>query len=230
MTYVNGDVYDGVWFNGEMDGKVKKTSTNDMITEEYYIAGSPVDEDVYKTERRTGRQIYPNGDIYDGLYVNGKRQGLSNFELIRKKEDDNKALIKAKEEALQREKDDIKKERELELKKAMLAKEKEKAAAEKEKNKKTSFEIEYKIKLTKAKSETHYKGESLGVFGIILNGGKTEQLKTHDRGETIIRTISINHKGQTMSNSIAKHYVEENDSDVIAGRAGSSTILILNIT
>ena len=27
---------------------------------------------------------------------------------------------------------------------------------------------------------------------IILNGGKTEQLKTHDRGETIIRKIRVN--------------------------------------
>jgi len=111
----------------------------------------------------------------------------------------------------------------------MLAKEKEKAAIEKEKNKVRTFEIEYKIKLTKAKSETHHKGESFGMIGILLNGGKTEKLKTHDRGETIIRKIRVSHKGQTMSSSIAKHYVEENDSDVKAGRAGTSTILILKI-
>ena len=220
-TWASGQIYEGDFLNGEYHGKGKFVFEDGSIYEGDFIDGK---------YHGKGKFIWVDGDIYDGLWINGIKQGLSNFELIRKKEDDNKALIKAKEEALQREKDDIKKERELELKKAMLAKEKEKAAAEKEKNKKTSFEIEYKIKLTKAKSETHYKGESFGMIGIILNGGKTEQLKTHDRGETIIRTISISHKGQTMSNSIAKHYVEENDSDVIAGRAGSSTILILNIT
>jgi len=114
-----------------------------------------------------------------------------------------------------------------ENKKAEL--ERKKLEAEKAKTKTRSFEIEYKIKLTKAKSSTHYKGEEFGALGIIFNGGKTKQVKTHDRGETIQRKIRVRHDGQTIPAKMVKHYIESNDSDVKSGRAGTSTIVVLKV-
>jgi len=53
--------------------------------------------------------------------------------------------------------------------------------------------------------------------------------KTHDKGQTIQRSIKVQHAGQNMPNNIAKHHIEQNDIDVKSGRAGTSTIVILKI-
>jgi hypothetical protein len=152
---------------------------------------------------------------------------------VQKEKDEAKKAKETAKLAEQKEKDEDKKVKEAEK----TARQEEKYEAEKqqridnenEKNKTRTFQIEYKIKLTKSKSETRIKGEEFGVIGIIFNGGKTKNVKTHDRGESIQRNIRVRHNGQSISNNSAKHYVEENDSDVKAGRAGSSTILILEI-
>jgi hypothetical protein len=107
--------------------------------------------------------------------------------------------------------------------------EKKKKDAEREKTKSRYFNIHYKIKLTKAKSSTHYKGEEFGMIGIVFNGGKTKQVKTHDKGESIERKIRISHEGQSIPSSLVKHYIEKNDADVKAGRAGTSTIVVISV-
>lgn len=107
--------------------------------------------------------------------------------------------------------------------------EQKKADAEREKNKARTFQINYKIKLTKSKSTTHLKGSEFGIIGVVFNGGKTKEVKTHDKGETIERNIRVKHIGKNMPNNLAKHFIEENDNDVKSGNAGSSTIFILSI-
>jgi hypothetical protein len=67
------------------------------------------------------------------------------------------------------------------------------------------------------------------MIGIVFNGGKTKQVKTHDKGESIERKIRISHEGQSIPSSLVKHYIEKNDADVKAGRAGTSTIVVISV-
>jgi hypothetical protein len=53
--------------------------------------------------------------------------------------------------------------------------------------------------------------------------------KTNERGEKIERKIIVKLQAASLSNSSAKSFVELNDADVKAGRAGTSTIEIVSI-
>ncbi|WP_396141079.1 hypothetical protein [Flavobacterium sp.] len=203
FIWLNGNIYEGDLIDGTMSGKGKFISSNGDLYEGDYFDGK---------KHGYGKLQFANGDSYDGQWKDGTRIGLTKFEISQEK---------AKEDA-EREKNRAKEDAENEINKA-------KEDAEREKNKARTFQIDYKIKLTKSKSTTHLKGSEFGIIGVIFNGGKTKEVKTHDRGETIERNIRVKHIGKNMPNNLAKHFIEENDNDVKSGNAGSSTILILSI-
>ena len=91
------------------------------------------------------------------------------------------------------------------------------------------FKVTYKIKLTQSKSKTELKGRELGMIGIILNGAKTEKIKTNDKGDLITREITIKYTGLKIPVGVMKDKIETHDIDVKSGRAGTSTIKIIDV-
>jgi hypothetical protein len=215
--YIDGKLFKyGKFENGSFIGS---NSSNSMNTEFNEI---PVDENIKKTkilldnakekEKEAAKKVKE-------LQLKAKENEAT------QKEKEKEAAKKVKELQLKaKEKEAAQKEKELQLK----AKEKEKALAQQEKNKNRYFNIDYSIKLTQAKTETVVKGS---VFGSFFGYDKMRfaDKKTHDKGQTIQRSIKVQHAGQNMPNNIAKHHIEQNDIDVKSGRAGTSTIVILKI-
>ena len=213
FNWSDGDVYEGDFVDGKRTGKGEFISSNGDVYEGDFVDGK---------KHGYGKLQYANGDSYDGQWKDGYRIGLTKFEINQEKAKEDAEREKRAKENAEREKNRAKEDAENEINKA-------KEDAEREKNKARTFQIDYKIKLTKSKSTTHLKGSEFGIIGVVFNGGKTKEVKTHDRGETIERNIRVKHIGKNMPNNLAKHFIEENDNDVKSGNAGSSTILILSI-
>jgi hypothetical protein len=95
-------------------------------------------------------------------------------------------------------------------------------------NQGTSFEITYEVKL---KQEAGFFNTISAQKNAIESGkGFLNAMSTSSKkGGYRERSIRIKHNKNSLSNTEAKNYITQNDSDVLKGVAGSSTINILRI-
>ena len=89
-----------------------------------------------------------------------------------------------------------------------------------------TFEIKYSIKFKEDKTQTTY---ASGVFDAMLNGGWSRTEKTNSKGSLKTKTLKVKHDGSSLSNSLAIDYIVQKDKDILSGKAGSSTVSIINI-
>jgi hypothetical protein len=214
MHFFNGDIFDGSWKEDVSLGLTKNELKLWLKKEREEEKVETVNNEEIERERKLK-------EIEQLKIVNEYERVLKEKELLRKqKESQREKQLQDKES----EKAKILREKEKRIKLIEI----ERTKSESEKNKLRSFSIDYKIKLTKAIRGTQSKGT---FFGTILGYDKyrTEKKTLKDKGEYIQRSITIKHNGTTISNVLAKHYVEEKDQDVKAGRAGTSTIVIISI-
>ena len=120
------------------------------------------------------------------------------------------------------------KDKDIQRENARKIKEKQKELEKIEKERERSFRIKYSIKLKKEISSQNMTGS---ILGTLFGYDKLKHVKSvqNEKGENIVRFIDIWHKGDKLPINIAKHYVQEKDTDVKNGRAGSSTIVIIEI-
>lgn len=151
---------------------------------------------------------------YEGQFING--------ELIGEKNDTSGAPLISSNHIKNQKDKDVQKENSIKLKEIQKKLQKE------EKERKRKFRISYAIRLKKEISSQDYTGS---VLGTLLGYDKIKQVKTvqNEKGEKIERFIDIWHKGAKLPSNIAKHYVQEQDKDVKSGRAGTSTIVVMEI-
>jgi hypothetical protein len=130
---------------------------------------------------------------------------------------------------------DTQKEREKNRREEKIAQEvkpsqviKEKLETKVNSNQGSSFEITYEVKL---KQEAGF-FNTLSAQKNAIEGGKgfLNAISTSSKkGGFRERSIKINHNKNSLSNTEAKNYIAQNDSDVAKGVAGSSTINIIRI-
>ncbi|MDB4347779.1 hypothetical protein OAB01_03885 [Bacteroidia bacterium] len=251
----NGDYVDGTFENDRfIQGEVRKTAEDGSIYEGTWEKEMRFGYGEWENPK-TGefeKGMWDEDGIYSGeirRLENGKLVDIDALEYYldnawaeeearRRKVEAEKARIAAealaKRKKEERERARIQKEREkaakkeaAEARKAEAARKKEEA--QKDKNKLRSFNVSYKIKLTQAKHIEELKGREFGMVGIILSGGKTEKIQTNSKGQLIQRDITIEYQGKKIPKGFVKDQIEMNDRDIIAGRAGTSTIKILEI-
>ncbi len=199
----------------QLELRVQKVNRKIRKSEKDYVKGSESKPNISINPAPTPYVLVSNVKSSPNISADNEKQKLQ-----REKE------LKAKAKQEEKEKIDRLKQKEKEEKERQKAKAQKQK--EEEKNKTRYYKIDYSIKLTQAKKDTVVKGSVMGsIFG--YDKMRFADKKTHDKGQTIQRSIRIKHNGQSMPNNIAKHHIEQNDIDVKAGRAGTSTIVILNI-
>ncbi len=214
FIFTNGVTLEG-YFDVKRTGKGKKIMPN----------GDVYEGEIYEGKMEgNGKMNFTDGDFYEGTWRNDKPTGKTVFELKREKERIEKELefqriLKLEEARVQRELKAFDKYREEKIKERVVSN---------DKSKDTKFAITYKVKLKEAKLEAVVKGSVLGTLlghDKMRFGVKT----TNDRGEKIERKIIVKHNGTSMTSSVAKSFVENEDRDVKSGKAGTSTIEIVSI-
>ena len=105
---------------------------------------------------------------------------------------------------------------------------KEKSETKVNSNQGCSFEITYEVKL---KQEAGFFNTISAQKNAIESGkGLLNAMSTSSKkGGYRERSINLNHNKNSLSNTEAKNYIAQNDSDVVKGVAGSSTINIIRI-
>ena len=105
---------------------------------------------------------------------------------------------------------------------------KEKSETKVNSNQGCSFEITYEVKL---KQEAGFFNRISAQKNAIESGkGLLNAMSTsYKKGGYRERSINLNHNKNSLSNTEAKNYIAQNDSDVVKGVAGSSTINIIRI-
>ena len=258
MTFANGEVYEGKWQSDKINGHGTFTFTDGTRYEGFFRDGQITDfgrflfsdggilegwfdlkrtgrgklissngdkyeGDIYEGKMHgKGQMNYVNGDFYEGTWSIGKPKGKTNFQI---KEEQEKAeaeyqrILKIQEE---RENRDLQ---------AYLTSKNEKDTKKESSNSKSKenkFAITYRVKLKETKVEATVKGSVLGTL-MGFDKMRIGVRKTNERGEKIERKIIVKLQAASLSNSSAKSFVELNDADVKAGRAGTSTIEIVSI-
>ena len=213
-TWVNGNFYEGDFIQGKMTGKGKKQLKDGDIYEGSFINGLLNGE---------GKRTRKSGVVYDGTFKNDELNGYGKILLSTGTIHEKGLYVDGiLEETNKTEKSTIKSNS-----KNIIESDKTKETDKK--NEIRFFKVTYKIKLTQSKSKTELKGRELGMIGIILNGAKTEKIKTNDKGDLITREITIKYTGLKIPVGVMKDKIETHDIDVKSGRAGTSTIKIIDV-
>jgi hypothetical protein len=225
--YSDGELYqEGIFKNGELNGIGKIYIDGRLFRSGQFENGDFIGPNLRDVKNNSVNEMELDKTNRITNQTNDSTTNSPKENVDSKIIDNNK--IKEKIDA-QKAKEEAKRKREREIEFNKIAKEKEKKEAELNKNKKRNFQIEYSVKLTQVKKETVVKGSVMGsIFG--YDKMRFSEKKTHDKGQTIQRSIRVQYLGQKVPNNVAKQYVEQNDIDVKAGRAGTTTIVILKIT
>ena len=212
--WANGNIYEGDFIEGVCTGQGKFTFNDGRIEEGCFVDGELNGEGkisktsgwIYKGTFKNGslhgygEKIFPDGTISKkGAFINGEFKE-TNEKVKSTIDSSSKNIVK----------NDKKKETD-------------------NKNEIRFFKVTYKIKLTQSKSKTELKGREFGMIGIILNGAKTEKIKTNDKGDLITREMTIKYTGLKIPVGVMKDKIETHDVDVKSGRAGTSTIKIIDV-
>jgi hypothetical protein len=214
FIFINGVILEG-YFDDKRTGKGKKILPNGDIYEGEIYEG--------KMEGN-GKMNFANGDFYEGTWRNNNPTGKTDFEIKREKDRLEKELEYQRKLKIQEEKVQMDLEAYYENKEDKNAS----RVISNDKSTENKFAITYKVKLKEAKVEATMKGSVLGtLFG--YDKMRLGLKNTNDKGEKIERKIIVKYKGSSMSNSIAKSFVENEDKDVKSGKAGTTTIEIVSI-
>lgn len=211
---------EGFFDDGELNGEGKKYHKNGKLWKEGEFLNGKLNG-IGSVYRDDGTLRY-EGEFIDGeLVENFNEQNEDDATESSSRENDLPKINKTKDLSKEKDKD-------IQRESARKIKEKQKELEKIEKERERSFRIKYSIKLKKEISSQNMTGS---ILGTLLGYDKLKHVKSvqNEKGENIVRFIDIFHKGDKLPINIAKHYVQEKDTDVKNGRAGSSTIVIIEI-
>ncbi len=91
--YLDGRIFDGMWFEGEINGEGTLTFADESYIFGNFVDGTPQgvcvyqnsNGDVYEGELKDGKRTgkgrfsWANGDVYEGDYIDGRREGYGKY-------------------------------------------------------------------------------------------------------------------------------------------------------